>query len=515
MSNAAVNALALNTLQRTFVPRSTRPILKVSSTQDSKKKVLFVTPEFADLIKTGGLGDVSAALPRALGKRHDVRLLIPGYAQVMNSGHPIRMVGRVEADAGMPACRIGRMDMPDGLIVYVLVCPELYERDGGPYGDPHGRDWPDNPVRFARLSLAAADIAAGHAAISWIPELLHAHDWPAGLVPAYARWRGLSTPSVFTIHNLGYQGLIDMSLRHTLAIPDSACHMEEMEFYGQLSLLKAGIAYADHVTTVSANYAHEITTPEFGYGLDGFLRVKARKGLLSGIVNGIDDSWVPRSDPHLIAGFDRNDLSGKAVNAAYVRDLFGLEPSSGPLFAVVSRLVHQKGIDLTLGVAETIVEHGGQIAIIGCGEEHIEQAVHDLAARFPGQVGAHVGFCENEARRMYAGSDFLLMPSRYEPCGLSQMYALRYGSLPVARRTGGLADTVEDGLTGFLFDEPSVASYRKAVLRAINVYRYPDLLNAMRTRAMATEFFWAQSIEPYDQLYHSLLLQRQVIAHIV
>ena len=512
MSSAAVNAGPLELPKAVpAVPPVARPALQIRSSHDEKRKILFVTSELTDLVKTGGLADVSAALPRALGALHDVRMLIPGYRQVINSGHPIRMVGTLGSHAAIPGCRIGRMDMPDGLIIYVLICPELYERDGTPYGDDGGHDWPDNPVRFARLGLAAAEIAAGTACISWAPELVHAHDWPAGLAPAYMRWRGLNTPSVFTIHNLAYQGNIDMGLRRQLGIPVEACDPERMEFYGKLSLLKAGIAYARHVTTVSATYAEEITTPEFGCGMEGFLRMKARQGLLSGLLNGIDESWEPESDPYLVSGFSARQWEGKRANAAYIRESFGLEPLEAPLFSVVSRLVQQKGVDLTLEVAHRIVAGGGQLAILGRGESAIEEQVRLLAQRYPGRVAAHIGFNETDARRLFAGSDFLLMPSRYEPCGLSQMYAQRYASLPVARRTGGLADSIEDGVTGFLFDQPCAISFARAVERALEIHKRPQLLSAMRCRAMAAGFFWRHAIEPYDALYQQLLGERREV----
>lgn len=510
MSIAAVNtpSVRFNATEHLRTP-SERPVLQLRSSQDDKKKILFVTSELTDLVKTGGLADVSAALPRALGDLHDVRVLIPGYTQVMQCAEPIRIVGSVLSHGDLPPCRIGRLDMPDGLIIYVLICPELYERDGLPYGDAQGNDWPDNPVRFARLCMAAADIAAGTACICWAPDLVHAHDWPTGLTPAYMRWRGLSTPSVFTIHNLAYQGNIDMSLRRTLGIPQEACSPERMEFYGALSLLKAGIAYANHVTTVSATYAREITTPEFGCGMEGFLAMKARQGLLSGLLNGIDESWEPQQCSHLISKFGPREWAGKQANAAHVRDLFDLEHSEGPLFAVVSRLAHQKGIDLTIEVAETIVAHGGQLAILGRGDSHIEDEVRRLTERFPGRVGAHIGFNETDARRLFAGSDFLLMPSRYEPCGLSQMYAQRFASLPIAHRTGGLADSIDDGVTGFLFDEATAQSYRRAVERALAVHHKPQLLSAMRCRAMSSGFFWRHAIEPYNQLYRQLVGARR------
>jgi starch synthase len=278
-----------------------------------------------------------------------------------------------------------------------------------------------------------------------------------------------------------------------------------MEFYGKMSFLKAGMAYSSHITTVSATYAQEITTPAFGCGLDGFLAAKTQQGLLSGIPNGIDESWDAATDSHLFRPFSIGDWEGKAVNAAHVRELFGLDDSEGPLFAVVSRLVYQKGLDLTEAVSEYIVKSGGQIAIIGRGEPEEEQAMRELALRFPGQIGVRIGFNETDARRMFAGSDFLLMPSRYEPCGLSQMYAQRFGSLPVARNTGGLADTIENGVTGFLFDESTVESYQEALSRAFKVFAFPGLLNAMRCRAMAAPFNWCKAVEPYAELYEQLV----------
>ncbi len=485
-----------------------RPYLQIGSLQNQKKKILFVTSEFADLIKAGGLGDVSAALPRALGNRHDIRVLIPGYRQVMESGHPIRIIGRIHGHAAIPACRIGRMDLDDGLIVYVVICPELYERDGNPYGNRQGRIWADNHIRFARLSLVAAEIAAGTAAISWTPQLIHANDWPAALTPAYVSWKGLRTPTVFTIHNMAHQGLYDADCMRELGIPAEAFNPDGLEFHGKLSFLKAGIAYASHITTVSMNYAQEITRPEFGCGLEGILGCKAESGRLSGIANGIDESWQPDSDSHLICGITDPQWEGKAVHRRYVEIKFGLEQGEGPLFAVVSRLVHQKGIDLTCQVADEVVEAGGRIAVIGQGEPEMESAMRQLARRHAGRIGVDVGFNELDARRMFAGSDFLLMPSRFEPCGLSQMYAQRFASLPIATRTGGLADTIEDGVNGFLFDEISAPAYMQAIRRALNVYQRPVLLDAMRRAAMAAPRCWNESVEPYDELYRTLVSER-------
>ena len=508
------NAVAIaRTHSHALTPASVPPSLHLESRQAQRKRILFVTSEFADLIKVGGLGDVSAALPRALSAQHDIRVLIPGYRQVLESGRTLRIVGHIDGLAALPACKIGRMDLADGLILYVLLHPALFDRAGSPYGDPQGRDWPDNHIRFASLGLAAAEIAMGKTGMHWRPELVHANDWPAAMAPAYMAWHQANVPTLLTIHNLAYQGICDMQSSAELAIPAHACGMEGMEFHGKLSFLKAGISYANHVTTVSRTYAQEITTPDFGCGLQGMLRVKDKAGQLSGIINGIDESWESSSDPHLVEGFAANQWQGKRANAAYVEQMLGLQ-SDGPLFAVVSRMVEQKGIDLTLQVADLIIANGGRLAVIGQGEPALEAALVELARQNPGRVGVHIGFNETDARRIFAGSDFLLMPSRFEPCGLSQMYAQRFASLPIARRTGGLADTIEDGVTGFLFNEASVASYQTAVQRALNIYQHPELLNAMRCRAMKAPLFWRQSVKPYDRLYRKLLSTAQVEAEL-
>nr|WP_298969191.1 glycogen synthase GlgA [uncultured Halomonas sp.] len=486
---------------------------------DASQRILFVTTEITDFVKVGGLGDVSSALPRALAAHHDLRVLIPAYREMIQSEYEIVTVGHVPAFAGLPACDIGQLTCRDGLILYVLLCPDLYEREGTPYGrgssgygDGQDEGWKDNDIRFARLSRAAADIALGNASLDWQPQLLHLNDWACGLAPAYMHWQGHSIPTVFTIHNLAYQGVFDASRLEVLGIPEEAFNIDGIEYYGDLSFMKAGIVYASQVTTVSATYAQEITTPKFGCGLDGLLRCKAEQGRLSGIPNGIDDSWDPRTDSHLIQAFSSNDWRGKRANAEYVRRHFGLTPSQGPLFAVISRMVHQKGLDLTIEAAKAIVHAGGQIVFMGCGERHVEEALRKLAIRFPGAITAYIGFDEYQARCLFAGSDFLLMPSRFEPCGLSQMYAQRFGSLPIAHRTGGLADTIEDGVTGFLFDDMQFGSYMHAIQRAFAVYKSTDLFNAMRGAAMTGRYHWKQSIVPYSKLYLQALENEATVA---
>ena len=464
-----------------------------------RRRVLFITSEMADYVKVGGLGEVSAALPRALSDSYDVRVLIPGYREVLESHRELSVIADVPAIAGLPACQLGRTRASDGLIVYVLLNPELYERDGTPYGDRSG-DWLDNHIRFGRLSAAAAQIAIGAIDPFWAADLVHANDWPSALTPAYLRWSGARTPSVLTIHNLAYQGLFPREAITQLGVPDAAFQVDGVEFYDQLSFLKGGIFYADHITTVSDTYAREITHPEHGCGLDGLLRQRAAEGRLCGIVNGID-SWDPATDPSLATGFEAGDWTGKQVNKDAIRDAFGLGRTKGPLFSIVSRLVQQKGIDFVLEAADDIADQGGQIVVVGAGEPDIEDAVRAQFAQRPKPLAAFIGYDESLARRLYAGSDFLLMPSRFEPCGLSQMFAQRAGALPIVHQTGGLADTVRDGRTGFQFRSLTVEGLMGAVTRAFRVFNTRSALSKMRLNAMRQDFSWSESAAAYGSLY--------------
>ena len=475
------------------------------------RRVLFVTPEIADFVKVGGLGDVSAALPRSLRHSCDVRVLVPGYRQMLHRRDEIEIVGILPGLAGIPQCRLGRLVLADGLVIYVVLCDELYDRDGTPYNDAQGGDLGDNDIRFARLSLAATDMAGGLGDADWVPDLIHANDWPAALAPAYVRWRGIRKASLLTVHNLAYQGVFEPHRRHVIGVPDHAFSIDGAEFYGKLSFLKAGIFYASHVTTVSSTYAQEITRPEFGCGLHGLLADRARQGRLSGILNGIDESWDLRKSaarPHNHCAAPANDrfnaMAWKGRNADHVRGAFSLALSRGPLFAIVSRLVHQKGLDLAIDAAESIVGAGGQLVATGRGEPYFENAMRDLARRHPGEVGVRIGFDDQEARRMFAASDFLLMPSRFEPCGLSQMYAQRFGSLPIAYATGGLADTIEDGVTGFLFDKFSRDGLVSAIRRAVDTHASRRDLRRMRRVAMSRSFDWKGSAAHYLTLYRRM-----------
>jgi len=464
-------------------------------------RVLFAASEFEDFVRVGGLASVSAALSRALNRNHDVRVMIPGFPSVLKGLSSTSRVAHCERAGHFPAYSIVQGASADGLTIYVVDCPELYDRDGTPYTNAQGDDWHDNDVRFAVLASAAARLAAGQLDPNWRADIVHANDWQTALIPAYLSWMGANVPSLLTIHNLAYQGLFSPETLQRIGAPESAFQMEGVEFYGKVSFLKAGIYYANHLTTVSKTYATEITTPEQGCGLDGLLARRSQEGRLSGILNGIDESWDSRSCSALVSPFASGEWGGKQANADHIRREFGLALSKGPLFALVARLVHQKGIDLVASAADTIVEAGGQIVITGRGEPHLERALEDAKRRHPEAIAVALDFEDARARRMFAGSDFTLMPSRFEPCGLSQMYAQRFGSLPIGYRTGGLSDTIVDGKTGFLFKRCSAEGLLGAVCRAFATFGAKSRLHSMRKLAMAQPFGWDESARAYQALY--------------
>src|SRR6202000_964743 len=314
-----------------------------------------------DFIRVGGLAAVSAALPRALRRWSDVRVLLPGYSEVVEQFTHLEIVGHCPALAEMPACSLGLASTRDGLPVYVLLCPQLYDRPGNPYGDASGRDWPDNDVRFGRLASVAAELAMGILDKNWAADLVHANDWQAALVPAYLAWSGSTIPSILTIHNLAYQGLFSRESLRRIGAPEDSFHIDGLEFYDKLSFLKGGLVYASHLTTVSATYAKEITTSEVSCGLEGLLRTRSAASELTGILNGIDESWDPRFCTQLAQQFSAGDWAGKRANADYVRKQLGLAVSRGAIFGLVARLVHQKGIDLVLSAGDQIVGAGGHV----------------------------------------------------------------------------------------------------------------------------------------------------------
>ncbi|HXW75790.1 MAG TPA: glycogen synthase GlgA, partial [Candidatus Eremiobacteraceae bacterium] len=412
-------------------------------------RVLFVAPELFGLASTGGLGDVAAALPPALVRLgFDVRVMLPAYAGVFDR---VELGGRriaIDAPAAGGKSWIVDARLPDRDVPLLLVDhPPFYERKGGPYGDERGRDFPDNAVRFALLSQAAWRVASDPALLGWSPDVVHANDWPTGLVPALIATRPGATRArtVFTIHNLAYPGMFAAGVFPALGLPPEAFGVDGVEFYGDVSYMKAGIFYADRVTTVSPTYAREIQTPAFGCGFDGLLA--SRRADLTGILNGVDYArWNPESDEHIAAPYSVASLAGKAICKAALQREYGLpERDDVLLLGNVSRLVPQKGLDLLLAALPLLAEVPLQLALLGTGERDLERGFIDAATALPQTVGVRIGFDDALAHRIEAGADAFVMPSRFEPCGLNQLYSLKYGTPPIVHRVGGLADSVEDG----------------------------------------------------------------------
>lgn len=469
-------------------------------------KILLATSELTPLVKTGGLADVSTALPRALRKLGlDVRILVPGYWAIKTGLQHITHEATIDLP-GFPRTQI-LLGSLDGLPVYVVECAPLYERNGSPYADEHGRDWTDNGLRFALLGRVAALLGSNDSPISWRADIVHANDWQAGLAPAYLHFASGRKPavSVQTIHNLAYPGKFDASLVGAVGLPPWCFQSSGVEFYGAFSFLKAGLYYANRITTVSPTYAQEIQGPAFGCGFEGLL--SGRRSVLTGILNGIDDQeWNPATDRFLPHRFDAKSLDGKARNKAALQRRMGLEvQSDAPLFAIISRLTDQKGLDLACEVMGHILWRGGQVAILGSGDPWLQDWLRYIAGHNPGRVSTWLGYDEGLAHLMEAGADFFLMPSRFEPCGLNQMMSQRYGTLPIVHAVGGLIDTVEDGVTGFRFWPFSTNSYRHALDRAIDTFYQPQALAKMRTAAMARDFSWTKSALTYRDLYASML----------
>lgn len=478
-------------------------------------RILFATSEAYPLVKTGGLADVAGALPTALAASgHDVRLILPAYPQALDKARNIAFAAPLDAKLAGHTANLLTATMPDtGLPLLLVDCPSLYARDGGPYTDPAGADWPDNHLRFGMLSLVAAMVAAGAASIPWRAEILHANDWQTGLAPAYLRMSGApNTRAVFTIHNMQYQGRFPAAAMSDLELPRLAFTMEGMEFHGQLSMLKAGLAFADRITTVSLTYAEEIQQTEFGYGMDGLLRARRRD--LTGVLNGVDDTaWNPQTDTSLISRFSATDLSGKERCKAAIQRELGLDPEPDtPLVAMVTRLTEQKGIDLVVSVLPQLIAMGAEFAVLGSGDAHWEQALKTMPLP-AGRAAMRFGYDEALAHRIIAGADLFLMPSRFEPCGLTQMYAMRYGTLPIVRRTGGLADTVTEASltaagapagTGFLFERAEPQALLGAIAQALELFRHKSALQLAQKQAMQQDFSWARAAEEYGWIYRAL-----------
>lgn len=482
------------------------------------KRVLSVASECAPLIKTGGLADVVGALPAALEPLGwKTKVLLPAYPGLLEKIGRGTRVWRDENLFGGPASVVrGKID---GLNVLLLDAPHLFDRDGGPYS-AHGHDFHDNHVRFAALSWVGAQIALYGTNDKWKPDLVHAHDWQAGLVPSYLRYAGSTIPTVMTVHNIAFQGIVGADQLDYLRLPSWDFTSESLEYHGLLSTLKAGMVHASRLTTVSPSYAQELTEPHFGFGLEGVVKARRERGELAGFINGVDASvWDPATDPEVVP-YSAQDISGKAENRQRLLQEFSLAEPTGPLAVVVTRLTYQKGIDLMVEALPGFLERGGAVAILGSGDADYEAALGDLAARYPGQVGLRIGYDEALSHRLYAGGDIVLVPSRFEPSGLTQLYGMRYGTIPVVAATGGLRDTVCDATpenlaagiaTGFTFGDAylggtiDAGGLSFALGRAIDLYGDAEAWSQLRHTAMNAPVGWEQSAAQYAAMFDNLI----------
>lgn len=483
-------------------------------------KVLHVAAEIFPLVKTGGLADVLGALPQALIEEGaDVRLLLPGLPQILDAVLSPVTVCEIGAVFGAARVRLIRAHMPFSQVpVYVVDAPYFYRRSGNPYQSSTGAEWPDNLQRFALLGWVAAQLAAGALDDDWVPDVMHAHDWHAGMACAYvAQHMPTRAVSVFTVHNLAYQGLFSLADFHLLGLPGRFAAPSALEYHDQVSFMKAGLKFAAAITTVSGSYAREIATPEFGCGLEGVIR--SRAGDVFGVLNGVDYAvWNPERDSGIAATYSASRLDGKALCKAGLQAEMGLaQRADAPLFGVVSRLTSQKGLDLVLAVLPELLQAGAQLVVQGSGDSALETAFLAAAQNHPQQIAVRIAYDEALAHRVISGADGLFMPSRFEPCGLTQLYALRYGCLPLVHGVGGLADTVVDAsesnlqtdrATGFSFSEASPQALAAATARALELYTQPARWQQIMRRAMAQEFSWNVAARTYLSLYRSLIEKR-------
>ena len=477
-------------------------------------KVLSVASEVFPLVKTGGLADVTGALPAAVAP-HDVAIttLVPGYPAVRAALGEARVLHRYDNLLGVEAqlleSRLGSFPL------LVLDAPALFQRSGGLYGDAHGVDWADNWRRFAALGRTAADLASGLLSDRSY-DILHAHDWQAAMGAAYLRYSPLTAvhaASVVTIHNIAFQGRFNRAIFDFLDLPPHAYSIDGVEYYGGVGFLKAGLFNADAITTVSPTYAREIRMPEFGMGLQGL--ITTREDSVSGIVNGIDPAiWNPKTDTDLVKRYTAATLDDRKANKKAIEAGFNLSPGDGPLFTVVSRITWQKGMDILAGQLDALVAAGGRLALLGAGDATLEAQYRAAAARHPGRIGVAIGYNEKVSHLLQGGADAILIPSRFEPCGLTQLYGLTYGCVPVASRTGGLADTIIDAndaavtagaATGILFDGVTAEHIRDAITRTIALYEQSSVWRGLQRQGMKGDFSWQRSGARYAALYRGLL----------
>jgi starch synthase len=474
-------------------------------------KVLSVSSEVFPLIKTGGLADVAGALPIAL-KQFGIesKTLMPGYPAVMKAVQD--PVVRLEFDDLLGESARVLEFYNEGVNILVLDAPAYYDRPGGPYLDPTGKDYLDNWRRFAALSLAGAEIAAGLIP-DWRPDLVHAHDWQAAMTPLYMRYYPTpELPSVLTVHNMAFQGQFGAEIFPALRLPPHAFSTDGIEYYGHLSFLKGGLQTAHAITTVSPTYAEEILTNQFGMGLEGV--IASRRDVLHGIVNGIDaDVWNPATDPVVHTHYGSTTLKNRSENRKSVAEFFRLDDDGAPIFCIISRLTWQKGMDLVAAKADEIVALGGKLAVLGSGDPALEGSLLAAASRHPGRIGVSIGYNEPMSHLMQAGCDAIIIPSRFEPCGLTQLYGLRYGCVPIVARTGGLNDTVIDAnhaalaakvATGIQFSPVTAEGMVQAIRRALHLFADQKVWTQLQKQGMKSDVSWENSAELYAALYSSL-----------
>ena len=474
------------------------------------KKILFASSETHPLIKTGGLADVAGSLPAALSELgQDIRIIMPNYQGIKHQ-QPSRQLASLMVNN----CQVQLLEtvLPDTKVtVWLVDYPPFFDFPGNPYVDANGEAWPDIADRFSLFCRIVNEVAMNRAGLDWQPDVVHCNDWQTGLVPALLSLENQRPATVFTIHNMAYQGSFDRNTYVQLNLPGQLWHPAGLEYHGMMSFIKGGLAFADRITTVSPTYAQEIQTAEFGYGLEGLLSY--RQDQLSGIINGIDTSiWNPATDTSLPHPYSASKLADKQNNKTALQQRMGLPVDEKiPLFGLIGRLVEQKGIDLVLSCLEEMVEMPLQFVLLGSGDKAYEQQLQAFASQYPDKIAISIGYNESLAHQIEAGVDIFLMPSRFEPCGLNQMYSQRYGTLPIVRKTGGLADTVIDALphtlntaTGIVFNDANPSALMEAIKRSLVLFDNKSQWKKIQRNAMAKDFSWQNSANQYLALYQQL-----------